>query len=47
MRMNQYGHNAATLPEGEIAIRVTTGLDAFSATEWSQLAGASRSRTTP
>ena len=33
--------------QGEIAIRVSTGLDAFSADEWAMLAGASRGGRTP
>lgn len=45
--MNQHGNSGAAMPEGEIALRVATGLDAFSPAEWSLLAGASRDGTTP
>ena len=45
--MNQHGNSGAALPEGEIAIRVTTGLDAFSPAEWSRLAGAARMGESP
>jgi predicted N-acyltransferase len=45
--MNQHGSSGMDLPEGEIAIRVTTGMDAFAPAEWSQMGGASRGRALP
>jgi len=45
--MNQQGNSGANLPEGEIAIRVATGIDAFTVAEWSALAGASRGGAAP
>ncbi len=45
--MNQHGNSGRALPEGEIAIRVVTGMDAYSQAEWSCLAGASREEATP